>query len=594
MGGTSSGESTWSAELDSRCRQEALRRCAADGAPERAAFPAERAVLDGEPPRRHELDPYEALLEATSDLVLVSDRATHRFLRGNSRARRLLGNDMNAWERGLAALAPHHGADMTAYLEELSRTGAAQRLGWCLRRPDGSLFDADLQSRVHHGGTEGCYVTAITDRSVLTRRERELWRAQRELETAHLRMLHNNKLVALGQIAAGVAHELNNPASYVLMNLDELTEILERAQQAHKTLRTNLLAWLEGEQRERAEECLSGFPLHRTFQVGGELVAECVDGLTRITSLVKDLRGFARIDEIDVSPVSLNDVVITACKMIGTHLRQRARLETSLSSERTLLADRRRLVQVVTNLLMNAAQAVESGEADLQCIEVTTRDDEDDVVLRVRDTGPGIPPDLADAIFEPFFTTKRKRGTGLGLSLCAEIVRQHAGRVSVVSTPGGGATFEVRLPFDTGLRPAANTDPEPRVAGTGRARVLVIDDEPHLVRAYERALSRHHDVTVAYGGAAGLALIEKNSAFDAILCDLSMPDVDGVRIYRSLERIAPELKARVIFSSGGALTRRAEELLSSVNNPLLEKPVVGPKLLAAIEQVRARSAAAPT
>lgn len=584
MGGTSSGEPTWSAEVGSRARQPL--RCAAgsgiDVSAERA--PSAKTAAEGAPV----LDPYEALLEASSDAVLIADRATHRFVRGNSRALQLLGEDEETWTGGIGALAPHQGAQVADYLDELCATGAAQRSGWRLRGRDGCLFDAELRSRLHQGGPDGRYVTVITDCSALTRRDRELWRAQSELKAAHLRMLHNNKLIALGQIAAGVAHELNNPASYVLMNLDELAEILERAQQAHKTLRTNLLAWLEGEQRQRAEECLSGFPLHRTFQVGGELVAECVDGLTRITSLVKDLRGFARIDESDVSPVSLNDVVLTACKMIGTHLRQRARLETSLGSERFITGDRRRLVQVVTNLLMNAAHAVEGGEADVQCIEVTTRDTEDAVVLRVRDTGPGIPPELAEAIFEPFFTTKRKRGTGLGLSLCAEIVRQHAGRVSVMSTLGQGATFEVRLPFDTGLRPAAAGDPEPRLTGSGRARVLVIDDEPHLVRAYERALSRHHDVTVAYGGAAGLALIEKNSAFDAILCDLAMPDVDGVRIYRSLERIAPELKSRVIFSSGGALTRHAEELLSSVSNPLLEKPVVGSRLLAAIEQVRPR------
>src|SRR5690606_9575015 len=119
---------------------------------------------------------------------------------------------------------------------------------------------------------------------------------------------------------------------------------------------------------------------------------------------------------------------------------------------------------------------------------------------------------------------------------------------------------------------------------------LVIDDEPQLLRAYRRILARHHQVTVAMGGSAALALIEKNPDFDAILCDLTMPDVDGVRIYRSLDRIAPQLKSRVIFSSGGAFTLRAEELLSSVDNPLLEKPVDSAKLLAAIERVRGTTA----
>ena len=175
----------------------------------------------------------------------------------------------------------------------------------------------------------------------------------------------------------------------------------------------------------------------------------------------------------------------------------------------------------------------------------------------------------------------------MGLSVISDIVRQHAGTVAVHSVPGEGATFEVTIPFETGLHPARSEAKGPPIlAARGAARVLVIDDEPHLARAYQRVLSRHHHVTVATGGAAGLALIERDPDYDAILCDLTMPEVDGVRIYRCLDRIAPHLKSRVIFSSGGACSRRAEELLSSADVPLLEKPVDSAKLLAAIERVR--------
>lgn len=537
-------------------------------------------------------DGYEALLQAVGDAVLIASLSSGRFVRSNAAALELLGYDeAELLTMTLAKLlSPGSGEAYESLLDSVQATGMAHHSELMLVRHDGSCFWAEIRCRAHLGQAEELYVTIVRDVTERVERDRELRRAHAELEAAHAHMLHNNKLVALGQIAAGVAHELNNPASYVLMNLDEIADILERGQTAHRALRSNLLAWLDGEQRDRAEECLSGFPIHRLFQEGSEILAECVDGVQRITSLVKDLRGFARIDESDVSLVSLNDIVITACKMVGSHLRQHAHLRTELESRRTIAADRRRLVQVITNLLMNAGQALGDSCSEGQLIEVTTFDTEDAVVVRVRDTGPGIPPELIEKIFEPFFTTKREGGTGLGLSLCSDIVRRHSGTVRALSTPGQGATFEVRLPFDTGLTPARReTTCDAKPTRGPAARVLVIDDEPQLLRAYRRILARHHHVTVATGGSAALALIEKNPDFDAILCDLTMPDVDGVRIYRSLDRIAPQLKSRVIFSSGGAFTRRAEELLSSVDNPLLEKPVDSAKLLAAIERVRGAS-----
>jgi two-component system, cell cycle sensor histidine kinase and response regulator CckA len=541
-------------------------------------------------------DAYEVLLQTVGDAVLIADLDSDRFLRCNAAAVELLGyapGDLSLMT--LASLLPQGNGDVFEALgSELRAKGSAHRSEAMLQRRDGSCFWAEIRTRVHQGRAARHYVSIVRDVTHRVDSDRELRRAHAELEAAHAHMMHNNKLVALGQIAAGVAHELNNPASYVLMNLDEIAELLERGQAAHKALRSSLLAWLDGEQRERAEECLSGFPAHRLFRDGRELLAECVDGVQRMTSLVKDLRGFARIDESDVSLVALNDVVITACKMVGSHLRQRALLRTELDSRRQIAADRRRLVQVVTNLLMNAGQALEDEAPERHLIEVTTFDTEDSAIVRVRDTGPGIPPDLLNKIFEPFFTTKRERGTGLGLSLCSDIVRQHCGTVLALSEPGQGATFEVRLPFDTGLQPAGPiATAEPKVMGGPAGRVLIIDDEPQLVRAYRRVIARHHDVTVATGGAAGLAIIEKDPDFDAVLCDLTMPDVDGVRFYRSLDRIAPQLKGRVIFSSGGAFTRQAEELLSSIDNPLLEKPVESSRLLAAIERVRCRPPTPP-
>jgi PAS domain S-box-containing protein len=532
---------------------------------------------------------YRTLLYTVGDAVLIADLESSVFLVANPAAVELLGYSCEELVSMSAhSLHPSGQGDIAeAIIQEARMAGSVRRSEVMLQRKDGSCFWAELRIGAYTSGDRRCYAAIIRDVTERVERDRELRRAHAELEAAHAQMLHNNKLVALGQIAAGVAHEVNNPASYVLMNLDEVAAVLDRGESAFKSLRSSLLAWLDGEQRERAEECLAGFPVHRIFREGRDLVTECVDGVQRITSLVRDLRGFARIDESDVCMIGLNDVVVTACKIVGPHLRQRAHLNTHLESTRFIAADRRRLVQVITNLLVNAGQALEEGYADEQLIEVTTQDEEDSVVIRVRDTGPGIEAELIERIFDPFFTTKRERGTGLGLSLCSDIVRQHAGSVGVFSAPGQGAVFEVRLPFDTGLAPAQPGSSVGEESVPSRAaRVLVIDDEPQLVRAYRRILGRHHHVTVATGGAAGLALIEKNPDFDAIVCDLTMPDVDGVRIYRSLDRLAPHLKARVIFSSGGAFTRRAEELLSTIQNPFLEKPVDPLELLDAIERVR--------
>lgn len=534
---------------------------------------------------------YRTLLRTGGDAVLVTELESGQVVYANPACVDLLGySPEELVSKPAHVLYPSGNTELAEGIaEELRSTGTARRSEVMLERKDGTCFWAELRLSAYQADGEQRCVSVIRDVTDRFERDRELRRAHAELEAAHAQMLHNNKLVALGQIAAGVAHEVNNPASYVLMNLDEVAAVLERGESAFKSLRSSLLAWLDGEQRDRAEECLAGFPVHRIFREGRDLVTECVDGVQRITSLVKDLRGFARIDESDVCMIGLNDVVVTACKIVGPHLRQRAHLKTQLESSRYVAADRRRLVQVITNLLVNAGQALEEGFADEQVIEVTTRDEADSVVVRVRDTGPGIEPELVERIFDPFFTTKRERGTGLGLSLCSDIVRQHSGSVGVFSAPGQGAIFEVRLPFDTGLAPAQQGSPhgdEPLPSRT--ARVLVIDDEPQLVRAYRRILGRHHQVTVATGGAAGLALIEKNPDFDAIVCDLTMPDVDGVRIYRSLDRLAPHLKDRIIFSSGGAFTRRAEELLSTIQNPFLEKPVDPVELLEAIERVRGR------
>ncbi|MEM9195870.1 MAG: ATP-binding protein, partial [Myxococcota bacterium] len=198
----------------------------------------------------------------------------------------------------------------------------------------------------------------------------------------------------------------------------------------------------------------------------------------------------------------------------------------------------------------------------------------------VEDSGRGVPQNLQDRIFDPFFTTKGEEvGTGLGLSLCAEIVKQHNGQIRVDDSPGlGGARFTVSLPIDTKLR-VSRPSVGPLVLGLqGRARVLLVDDERSLLRAYKRILSAEHDVTAVESATEALGVIEKDRAFDIIICDLMMPDVDGAQFFERLGGIDASLQDRVVFCTGGAVTPRAQRVVQNYPERIYEKPL-SPTLL---------------
>jgi CheY-like chemotaxis protein len=194
------------------------------------------------------------------------------------------------------------------------------------------------------------------------------------------------------------------------------------------------------------------------------------------------------------------------------------------------------------------------------------------VVLEVRDTGTGIPPEIQPRVFEPFFSTKtREHGSGLGLSISADIVRKHGGEISFTTAPGRGTRFRVALPRRTGLAPARRPEQAPAPLPSRRLRLLVIDDEPMLLSTYERTLSRSFAVTTALGGRAGLARLEQDESWDVILCDLMMPDLDGPAVYEQIRARFPALERRVLFSSGGAFTPRCRDFAESMPGRVLDK-----------------------
>jgi CheY-like chemotaxis protein len=238
-----------------------------------------------------------------------------------------------------------------------------------------------------------------------------------------------------------------------------------------------------------------------------------------------------------------------------------------------VLANEGQLGQVFLNLLVNAAQSIPEGAAAHNEIRITTRADrEGSVVIEIRDTGIGFSQEVGAHIFEPFFTTKPiGLGTGLGLSICHGIVTSHGGRIEAESTVGRGSVFRVVLPGCGTPAPTRSSRP-PRPGERPTGRFLIVDDEALIARTYCRLLGEDQCVT-CLSGTDALALLQRGELFDAIVCDLMMPETSGIDVYDMLLRVAPEQAKRVIFVTGGAFTDRARRFLDEVTNPVIEKPL---------------------
>ena len=353
-------------------------------------------------------------------------------------------------------------------------------------------------------------------------------------------LLQSDRLAALGRLAGGVAHEINNPLAYVVLNLE---------------LATRKLAALE--------------PSAAVLSIRAA-VDESRDGTERVRRIVRGLGAFSRGDDEPVSAVDVHHAMDSALKITENGIRHKARLTTSYAAARAVRANESRLVQVFVNLLVNASDAIAQGSVDTDEIRVETSLAPEGVVVTVSDTGEGIPPAARRRLFDPFFTTKPiGKGTGLGLSVCHSIVTAFGGTIAAVDRPGRGATFRVTLPFADGELAA----PPPESAAVRlpkRARILVVDDEAAIGSALTRALLPH-DVTFAQTGRDALALCAER-AFDCILCDVMMPDLGGPDIHEKLCMDGRGLEQRMIFMTGGAFAQREMDFLARVPNQCVDKP----------------------
>jgi two-component system cell cycle sensor histidine kinase/response regulator CckA len=387
-------------------------------------------------------------------------------------------------------------------------------------------------------------------------------RLQRQIELA-------DRLASVGTMAAGMAHEVNEPMTQVMSSVRHVAEQLA----AHKA---ELHALFSDEAYASVFKRLDD--IQRTLE-------EADLGANRVTKIASELRTFAKPPSNHERPIDLRQVLSWAGEVVAHEIRSRAALAMEVGNVPLVNADEARLGQVFINLLLNAAQAIAPGHVKDNEVRVTARTTADGrAVVEVRDTGCGIPADLLGRIFDPFFTTKSVgTGTGLGLSICHGIVRSLGGEIQVESQVGRGTLFRVLLPASpavpTSLTPANGVAP---AGQTGR--VLVVDNEPLVCTAIRRALEPEHQVTCVKNVREATALVERGEAFDAILCDLLLPEVTGMDFYDDLLRTRPDVARRVIFMSGLASTPKAVEFVASVSNRCLEKPFSSETLRGAVRQ----------
>jgi signal transduction histidine kinase/CheY-like chemotaxis protein len=383
-------------------------------------------------------------------------------------------------------------------------------------------------------------------------------RAEETLVETEVRLVEADRMANLGLLAAGVAHEINNPLTYVRLNLGRLVSL------------------------ELSRTPLTPVRLHRL-----DLLRETREGIDRVEQIVRDLKRLARGGDAtpERAPVELAPVLDSALRVVAHEIKHRACLVRDLARVPRVIADERRLAQVFLNLLVNAAQSIPEGEAHLNQIRVATRSAAGLVFVEIADTGTGIPPDNLKRIFEPFFTTKPGTGTGLGLSICQDIVTALGGEITVESVLGRGTTFRVILPaapLDT-AEAARATAELPAVQPRRRGRVLVIDDERSVALAVAQVLEERHEVRTASSGREAMAILQEDHDFDVILTDLMMPEVTGMDLHDALSLVDPEMAGRMIFMTGGAFTLRAHKFLAGVQNRRLEKPFDPTTLLEVID-----------
>jgi PAS domain S-box-containing protein len=412
-----------------------------------------------------------------------------------------------------------------------------------MRRSDGESVFAEVAGLAMIWDGEPATVAIARDLSERNRLEAQLLLADR--------------MASVGTLAAGVAHEINNPLGYVLGNLTAL---------------------------------MNGVATDQLAPDLAQALRDAIHGAKRVRDIVQDLQTFSRGDQAKrkSAPVDVLRVMDVSIRMAYSAVKHRARLERDYRQVPAVEGTESRLGQVFLNLIVNAAQAMPDRPVEENEIRASVTHDGDWVVVEVADNGAGMSDDVRRRIFDPFFTTKPiGEGTGLGLSICHSIVTSLGGKIEVQSEPGLGTTFRILLPAARALPTRETIEPPPPSVGR-REKVLVIDDEPMIGVMVRRLLAAHCDVLPLTNAREAIRRIAAGERFDAILCDLMMPRMSGIEFFTELSSLSPDLARRTGFLTGGAVTAQARKFLQEHADSMLEKPVELGKLRSFVRTLATR------
>ena len=481
---------------------------------------------------------FRRIVETAHEGIWMLDRDGHTTYM-NRRMSDMLGIDPAAAGDAhlLEFLAEKKVADaITPYLQSKTDGKTTYRTQCRLRRKDGTALWGMLafHSIVDENGSCFGHLATIFDVTEHRRLQEQL--------------MVSDRMASVGILAAGVAHEINNPLAAVLTNLHMAIECIPTLILDPKS---------EPDRIELGEELRDAF-----------------EASERLRDIVRDLKIFSRTPETSLGPVDVHRILESSLRMAWNELKHRARVIRQFQPIPFVQGDESRLGQVFLNLIVNAVQAMEEGHAGQNTITVSTvLDARGRVEVEVRDTGNGMPQEVMSHLFTPFYTTKPVGvGTGLGLSICNRIVQALGGEITVESEVGKGSSFRVFLPATDATTIVRKSSRVRRPIAALAARILAIDDEPIVGTALRRVLGKDNEVVTETSARKALERIRAGEHFDLILCDLMMPDMTGVDFYEELRTFAPERASEIVFMTGGAFTPKARAFLDSVTNERLEKP----------------------
>jgi two-component system cell cycle sensor histidine kinase/response regulator CckA len=530
---------------------------------------------------------HRTLFEQSHDALMTLAPPTWQFSSGNSTTLAMFGvkDEASFVSHSLSDYSPKRQSDGGSSAEKAADLiAAALREGssfceWTCRRVSGQEFPASMRlTRIELDGQTLLQATV--------RDETETRKLQAMLAQA-------DRLTSMGVLAAGVAHEINNPLTYVLHNLEslvrdlpKLSHVLELCQQAlRSTLGDDAFAKVIGDAAPMLETTMS-------MDIS-ERAQDALAGALRIKTISRAIGTFTHVESSERARIDLNDALQSVSAMVVNDIKFRAKLSCDFGVLPAIWASEGKLAQVFLNLLINAAHAIDEGDAANNEIRIRTWALSDDVFVEVRDSGKGIAKEHLERIFEPFFTTKAVGvGSGLGLSICRNIVRELGGDISAESVLGKGTCFTVRLPILRGMSSAPPPMRAP-VVSSARGRILVVDDEPLLRKLMVRILEGSHEVVTASSGAKAQVILQGDQSFDVILCDLMMPEMTGMDLHRWLVAAYPALAERVVFLTGGAFTVNGAQYLASIKNIRLEKPCESATLVRVVSELVAAAHATP-